>query len=122
VTARGSPSGTATTIIVTPRINAFKSPLSDAIVNTFSLFIESFISPRIIRAKKVSTATPTPNNPIYVEIRSNLAYRGVNSSSVFKSASVLPICVNGPTAITIALPFPVSISELFSTNGHGIWL
>lgn len=64
MTANGSPSGTATTIIVTPRIKAFSSPLSEAIVKTFWSLIESLINPRIIRAKNVSTATPTPNNPI----------------------------------------------------------
>jgi hypothetical protein len=72
VTARGRPSGTATTIIVIARINAFRIPFKTVIASQLSC-LQLLMIPRIIRAKKVRAATPTPKRPIDVAIRSSLA-------------------------------------------------
>ena len=119
VTARGNPSGTATTIIVIARMNAFKIPFKTVIVSQLSC-LQLLMIPRIIRAKNVRAATPTPKRPIDVAIRSSLAYRGVISSSTLSNASVFPIYVREPTAQTTPLPLPVSMRELLITKGQGI--
>ena len=66
MTAKGRPSGTATTIIVIPRMKAFKIPFSVFIVQIFmgGSLVVSFIKPLMTSAKNVRSATPTPNIPI----------------------------------------------------------
>jgi len=91
VTASGRPSGTATTIIVTAMIKAFKKSeifYGSAIVR--SLYRKIAQSILTTKAIKVRAATDPPILPIMSAIDSSLVCRGVSSLVTFMIRSTLP--------------------------------
>ena len=107
VTAKGNPSGIATTIIETHNI---------IIVNIFfinpnhskSLLVIYLTIILITNAIKVTTALPNPKYPIKSAILFNFNSKGVLLSSWALSMVplIIPFCEWGPIAIAIAAPAP----------------
>ncbi len=107
VTAKGNPSGTATTTTVIPIIKNEIKELRVEIVKIGSLFMILKTIKLIMEAMTVIIATQRPTLPIWSPIIDSLAYKGVNLSSVvFNAASAIPCQLFLPTALTIATPVP----------------
>ena len=107
VTAKGRPSGTATTTIVMEIIKKDTKLLRVSMVSKslFSLRRVETIMLMVI-AMNVRTLTYTPILPISFAIVSSLHWRGVSSSSMFSFSSAIPDLVFDPTAKTRAVPSP----------------
>jgi hypothetical protein len=105
VTAKGRPSGTATTITVIAIMKASSTALRFSIEkNCPSGFLQISIISLITKARNVAKATDIPMIPIKLEIASSLIYRGVSSLSISNAFSAIPDLVRSPTATTIARP------------------
>mmetsp|Transcript_6400 Transcript_6400/g.5708 ORF Transcript_6400/g.5708 Transcript_6400/m.5708 type:complete len:236 (-) Transcript_6400:507-1214(-) len=121
VTARGRPSGTATTITVMAIIR------KETKAERVSMWRSSAVSSRAVEmmrftvmAMKVRMATYTPIFPISLAMVSNLAWRGVSSSSMFNFSSAMPDLVLVPTARIKATPWPDTIKVLARRKGTGL--
>ena len=107
VTAKGKPSGMATTITVIARMKKFKSSGRSDFVS-HSLDIPFSIANRTSRMIKIKIAEYKPNLPISYAIFSNFICRGVAViSSWFNTARILPEQEKSPTTVIIILPSPV---------------
>mmetsp|Transcript_12190 Transcript_12190/g.19868 ORF Transcript_12190/g.19868 Transcript_12190/m.19868 type:complete len:203 (-) Transcript_12190:544-1152(-) len=96
VTARGSPSGMATTTMVTAMMKAWITPLE--IWPPVGLSCSTQIM--AISAAKVSAANTVPMYPMSWAMRSSLSCSGVFTGSETSLARILPHWLCAPTAIT----------------------
>mmetsp|Transcript_69595 Transcript_69595/g.130976 ORF Transcript_69595/g.130976 Transcript_69595/m.130976 type:complete len:237 (+) Transcript_69595:92-802(+) len=112
VTANGSPSGTATTTMVTPMMKALSISSSMPCPP-----LDSSRYHEAMRATKVRTAAPMPTYPICSARVSSLSWRGVFTSSFSILARMLPHWLRSPTANTTIVPPPPVTSVPDSMKG-----
>lgn len=120
VTARGRPSGIATTMTVIPMMKKFRSSgksfeVSHSLEMPFSI---ANLTSKII---KIITAEYSPNFPISSAIFYSFIWRGVAvTSSWFNAALIFPLQERSPTTITTILPSPVKTLVPLIIIGEGI--
>ena len=118
MTARGNPSGIATTnIVIAMTIYSTKSP----IISRALLFCHPLvISHLIINTANMSNDDMMPNIPIFLAIFSNFNYKGVNSFSPEDIiAFILPIALFLPTLIATISAFPLNTFVPANKTGEG---
>mmetsp|Transcript_6481 Transcript_6481/g.13006 ORF Transcript_6481/g.13006 Transcript_6481/m.13006 type:complete len:353 (-) Transcript_6481:418-1476(-) len=115
VTARGRPSGTATTTMVTAIMKASRTAANQpsSWEGSSSLFIQRIP----IRARKVAPAAAIPMYPIIAAISSSFSCKGVWVCSVSSLALILPHCEFLPVAMTSMHPLPSTTLHPESAKG-----
>mmetsp|Transcript_4290 Transcript_4290/g.13725 ORF Transcript_4290/g.13725 Transcript_4290/m.13725 type:complete len:405 (-) Transcript_4290:1425-2639(-) len=107
VTARGRPSGMATTAMVMPVMTASRRKEYHFWSSSSSLLpVPSLTPQRIMRTVMVSKATASPALPMKVAMASSFCCRSVWVSGDSRSARVLPHWLFAPTATTTMRPVP----------------
>lgn len=109
VTARGRPSGIATTTTVIPIIKKLK--ISSKCSPVFHLFSNPLSTANLISiTRTIEHAATNPNFPISSAILVSLIYSGVSSGSLYRSrADIFPTQELSPTTVIRSLPSPVKI-------------
>lgn len=111
VTAKGNPSGTATTIIVTPIMKNLSILYKQSICQNYSQKVRSSFVPysmnnRTNRMMNVNIATTTPTLPIVSATASNFTYKGVGVLSLSPNFFISFCTVLSPTYKTNITPVP----------------
>mmetsp|Transcript_254 Transcript_254/g.809 ORF Transcript_254/g.809 Transcript_254/m.809 type:complete len:579 (+) Transcript_254:2008-3744(+) len=112
VMAMGSPSGIATTTMVTEFMR------NSRIFNpSHPLPFAPFMIQRIIDARNVKTAAPMPKLPMVTTNTSSRSCNGVLPGSTMSVFKITPHCDRPPTHVTIIRPLPSEIDVPESING-----
>src|SRR3989338_5603909 len=113
VTASGSPSGTATTTIVTATTSASITACRCAHTHGFCA---TSATQYTISTTNTAMATPRPPQPMFFAILSSDSCRGVGSRGKLASLSMVPHSESSPTAVTSMVPMPASVLQPHSMN------